>query len=268
MKSTLLLSLCLIILQTLIAQKQKSYKINYLDDLSLFYLLDNKKLFAEEQLANLSSQELKYLRNLPFAKKGMLFKDSTFFQYFKKYTWYKPTKTTVAEIELNQQEKDNIALITVFENAIKIPIADANYINILSGHWQLYTTTVASGYNDIFHFDSIDKSFAFYANQMSTSAILKQYSGWFVLKKDTIELDISSKIVKQKFYKKDKINPVTKKQYKVAEYRDKEINLDEAHEFKAYAISEITQIVNDNISKMFLKIDGKVYWKIIYRVSE
>jgi len=250
------------------SQKQKSYSVNYLEDLSLFYLLNNKKVFAEESLANLSKTELKYLRNLPYARKGIQFQDATLSQYFKKYTWYKPTKTSIDEKELNPQEKGNITLILLFENAQKIQTSDANYLENLSGYWQLHTTTVSDNYDDIFVFSSLDKSFAFYKNENNKTEVLREFSGWFVINKNQIELDINSKIVLQKFYKPDKINPITKKHYKITEYRRKEINLEKAHEFQSFPISEITLITIDGLDKSFIKIDGKVYWKIVYEIRE
>ena len=268
MKNKLLIIILLMSFETTFSQKQKSFSVKYLEDLSLFYLLNNKKVFAEESLANLSKSELKYLRNLPYAKRGMIFKDELLNQYFKKYTWYKPTKTTIDEKELNPQEKGNIALILLFENAQKIPTSDVNYLEILSGYWQLQTTTVADNYDDIFVFSSLDNSFAFYKNENNKTEVLREYSGWFVINKDKIELDISSKIVMQKFYKKDRIDPISKKHYKNAEYRRKEINLDKAHEFQSFPISEITLITIDGLDKSFIKIDGKVYWKIVYEIRE
>ncbi|CAD7798911.1 hypothetical protein CHRY9390_00406 [Chryseobacterium aquaeductus] len=254
--------------QNTFSQKQKSYSVNYLDDLSLFYLLDAKKVFAEESLAYLTKTELKYLRNLPYARKGMIFKDEALTQYFKKYPWYNPTKNNIDENELNPQEKHNIDKILLFENAIIIPTSDVNYQETLSGYWQLYTTTVADNYDDIFVFSNLDKSFSFYKNENNKKEILREYSGWFAINIDKIELDISHKIIMQKFYKKDRINPISKKHYKNAEYRRKEINLDDAHEFSVLPISEITLLTLDGIDKSFVKIDGKVYWKIVYEIRE
>ncbi|CAD7798869.1 hypothetical protein CHRY9390_00400 [Chryseobacterium aquaeductus] len=42
----LLITILLMTFQNTFSQKQKSYSVNYLDDLSLFYLLNAKKVFA------------------------------------------------------------------------------------------------------------------------------------------------------------------------------------------------------------------------------
>ncbi|CAD7798862.1 hypothetical protein CHRY9390_00399 [Chryseobacterium aquaeductus] len=93
-------------------------------------------------MAYLTKTELKYLRNLPYARKGMIFKDEALTQYFKKYTWYNPTKNNINEKELNPQKKHNIDKILLFENAIIIPTSNVNYQETLTVYWQLYTNSI------------------------------------------------------------------------------------------------------------------------------
>jgi len=225
------------------------------------YIKNNSTEFAAEELAYLDRTQLKRLRNLPYARNGLLFKDAALKNYFSTFRWYLGNKQSVSDSVLNKFEKENIANIVIFENARKLSVTSATeFEKMLSGSWQLYATTVAAGYDDRYSFDNSDRSFSFYANEMSLRKGLSAYSGHYVLDpKGSIEFDI-----REKTY----LTPVNKSRPgspKEIEWKEKVVNLDAAHDFITNSISEIHFVTIDGLDKMFLKLQGRTYWKILER---
>ena len=76
-------------------------------------VVSSEKVYTPEELKGKTYEELRFLRNEIFAKKGYVFKDSVLNNYFQKKDWYKPNKD--AEIVLDSIEKKNIETFKIAE---------------------------------------------------------------------------------------------------------------------------------------------------------
>lgn len=75
----------------------------------------NRTYLTNDELRNLSKDTLAFMRNEIFARHGYIFKDDPFKKYFESKSWYRGTKDSVSESELNNYEIENIKLIKQFE---------------------------------------------------------------------------------------------------------------------------------------------------------
>lgn len=72
------------------------------------------KLYSDEDLADLSKQELLILRNEIFAKHGYIFNDKDLASHFSQFDWYLPKHKDISEF-LSDNDKMNIELIQEYE---------------------------------------------------------------------------------------------------------------------------------------------------------
>ena len=71
----------------------------------------------------LTSDELRLLRNEIFARKGYRFKSEDLQNYFEKFPWYVPSTTDTEVLKLDSIERKNIQLIRAVENQYSGPIS-------------------------------------------------------------------------------------------------------------------------------------------------
>lgn len=233
--------------------------------------------FIEEELAYLSAWELRLLVNHIYARHGARFANDSLTTYFKQFPWYEPRMASF-EVPLNEVEKSNIYLINAFKNRLLITFDNPklgtgkldDYLRNLNGCWQEGTSTVASGYRERFSFYESDKSFAFMANQMQQSVISKNlgYSGRFtllvnMLPAKKIEFEIYAKDFVRKVPGGTYKDPKTEKMLTRTGLKIFTEDLGTDHEYKTVSISDISVVaVEEDLTKMFVKIDGVVYWRI------
>jgi len=67
----------------------------------------------ESYVAALSKNQLRILRNSIYAQKGLIFKDKELTDFFKQFTWYKPS---LNKVELSNVDETNLQLISKLEN--------------------------------------------------------------------------------------------------------------------------------------------------------
>ncbi len=225
--------------------------------------------FPEEELAYLSAWELRLLVNHLYARHGARFANDSLTTYFKQFPWYEP-RITSSEVPLNDVEKSNIYLINAIKNCLAIRFnatsTESEYMRTLHGCWQEGTSTVASGYRERFSFYQSDKSFAFKANQVAESVYRKNlgYSGRFnLIAGNKIEMEIYAKDFVRKIPGATYRDPKTGKNVTRTGLKIFTENLGTAHEYKTVSMSDIAVVaVEENLTKMFVKIDGLVYWRI------
>jgi hypothetical protein len=225
--------------------------------------------FPEEELTYLAAWELRLLVNHLYARHGARFANDSLTTYFKQFPWYEP-RITSSEVPLNDVEKSNIYLINAFKNSLAIRFnatsTESEYMRTLNGCWQEGTSTVASGYRERFSFDQSDKSFAFNANQVAESVYRKKlgYSGRFnLIAGNKIELEIYAKDFVRKTPGATYRDPKTGKNVTRTGLKTFTEDLGKEHEYKTLSMSDISVVVvEENLTKMFVKIDGLVYWRI------
>ena len=108
-----------LILFFLISCKNEEKVITILDNTDL---LSSEKVLKVEELQGKTYEELRFLRNEIFARKGYIFKDENLNAYFASKKWYKPNKD--ADIVLDSIEKKNIETFKIAEAKLmpfKIP---------------------------------------------------------------------------------------------------------------------------------------------------
>lgn len=230
--------------------------------------------FPEEEIASMADWELRLLVNHIYARHGARFANDSLTKYFKQFAWYEP-RIASFEVPLNEVEKQNIYLLNAFKNRHIISFdaasSESEYMKTLNGCWQEGTSTVASGYRERFSFYESDKSFAFKASQMRESVYYQKnlgYSGRFnllmgMLPDKKMELEIYSKDFLRKVPGGTYKDPKTGKMLMRTGLKIFTEDLGTAHEYKTVSISDISVVaVEENLTKMFVKIDGLVYWRI------
>ena len=78
--------------------------------------------FSHLELAVLSKEELRLLRNTIFAAHGMVFKADDLRRHFEQFPWYKPERVSVDE-SFTKTDELNIESIQAFESAPRLPEA-------------------------------------------------------------------------------------------------------------------------------------------------
>ena len=73
----------------------------------------SREIIKDSQIENLSIDDLRFLTNDLFARKGYVFQNSNIDSFYLEKNWYKPAKSN-AEINYNSTEKENLKL---FQNA-------------------------------------------------------------------------------------------------------------------------------------------------------
>lgn len=74
------------------------------------------ELLNTKSIVNLNKEELATMRNEIFASYGYQFKSEKWANYFAQFNWYKPTRESVPEQDLNPIERLNLQLIQEAEN--------------------------------------------------------------------------------------------------------------------------------------------------------
>jgi hypothetical protein len=251
--------------QSILAQNSKFV------ELSNYFLQDGQTIawlqFSEEQLAHLNKEELVQLRNHIYARQGYIFTEKKWQDYFQRFDWYEARNT---QIELTKIDENNLALIQAFENASQIlamPNSGFDFSATLNGCWQITSMQLRATYPDRFVFYAQDKSFAFLANQLETTAKNKlNYSGRFSFPaKNQIELEIITKDILTRTQGKPYKDPVSGKVYHPrVNLKIKTIHLDksEGFEYKTLSISDVSFVNIQGKVKVFMKLDGNLYWQI------
>lgn len=75
----------------------------------------NTKLLSEDDLRNIPKSDLRIMRNEIYARHGYIFKSKDMQEYFSKKPWYNGYESNTNNIELNDIEQKNIALIKRYE---------------------------------------------------------------------------------------------------------------------------------------------------------
>lgn len=96
--------------------KTNSYKTNKISEI---YEMARGRKLRRDELKLLSIDELGYLRNEFYARKGYRFKTAKMQQYFNPMRWYKPIHES-SENLLNDMELENVYLIKAMEEEIKL----------------------------------------------------------------------------------------------------------------------------------------------------
>lgn len=75
----------------------------------------HNELLTNSDLVTLTSDELRILRNLPFARHGRRFKSADLQSYFSQFEWYSPLYSDVSLSNLSDNDRTNINLIQNYE---------------------------------------------------------------------------------------------------------------------------------------------------------
>lgn len=75
----------------------------------------HNELVDHADIINLSQDELRILRNLPFAKHGRRFKSPELQRYFARFDWYTPLFSDVSMNSLTANDRKNINFIQLYE---------------------------------------------------------------------------------------------------------------------------------------------------------
>jgi hypothetical protein len=82
-----------------------------------FWDVYDKEGLHDLDLAVLSKEKLRLLRNAIYARRGLIFKSSDLNMLFSRFEWYKPRHTNVDDL-LTGYDKGNIRKIQAYENAV------------------------------------------------------------------------------------------------------------------------------------------------------
>lgn len=85
---------------------------------TIFSINPSKDILSNELAENLSRGDLLILKNLVYAKHGLVFKDKMLSKYFNNHPWYLPMFETVSK-DLTDIEKKNIDLLERYERNAK-----------------------------------------------------------------------------------------------------------------------------------------------------
>ncbi len=132
---------------------------------------------SDFDLAKLSNQDLRILRNAIYARHGNIFSSNDLTEYFSKFEWYKPTKK-VNDSELTEFELNLIKRILIFEtrdeskNTIKLEQT--------TGVWHSMII-MAAGWSNRFVFYS-DNKLDYIFSQMRSLPIASEFHGEYEVK--------------------------------------------------------------------------------------
>lgn len=88
--------------------KNIAFTGDYSDYLCYTYLSDS-------DLAYISKEDLRFLRNTIYARHGYIFKSNDLKAFFSQFSWYKPRYTEIPQSALSKIERHNIQLIQKYE---------------------------------------------------------------------------------------------------------------------------------------------------------
>ena len=142
-------------------------------------ILDKYVIF-DGALAKLQMHELRYLRNMIYARYGYIFSSEDLTEYFTtRFNWYKGTMKNV-DLKLTEIDRKNINKIRLFETMRETKKGVIFDKSRLTGLWHK-TVEVAAGYDDHFIFFD-DKHMGFYISEMNPYACIYSLEGNYEIK--------------------------------------------------------------------------------------
>jgi hypothetical protein len=115
-------------------------------------------------LAVLTKNELRILRNMIYAKHGYIFQNNDWTKYFSDFNWYNPRHRNV-DTMLTEHEKWLIEVILAFENMKPTRHTKSDYVR----EW--YNTPVPAGWPDLIEIKN-DNTINFVYNEMRKRAAI------------------------------------------------------------------------------------------------
>ncbi len=151
-----------------------------------------KNIFSDDNLAILTADELRLLRNMTFAQHAYIFKSEDLRTWFSKFDWYEPLSDDVTDY-LTWIDTFNISKIKKFESAHKkdeeINFKDEDLVGI----WHA-SPMVAAGYGDLIYFFP-DHTFRINYNQMDWGKRLTSMSGTWSIAANALILDVTERSI-------------------------------------------------------------------------
>lgn len=95
-----------------VKEEQKKEEEAHADDI---LPKSNKILLTEQELTELSAEQLRLARNEIYARHGYIFQDETLKTYFGGKSWYKAEREAIEDSQLNEYERANLDLILAVE---------------------------------------------------------------------------------------------------------------------------------------------------------
>lgn len=188
MKKFLVILLCILVSLSLFAEEQALLTEYFNSALDSMYPVKAKRVIfgdvdilddglSEFDLAVLSNEELRVLRNMIYARHGNIFTSEDLTVYYSNFPWYVPSKK-VSDSELSESELQLIERIRLFETR------DERKTNMklpgVEGLWQ-NTWIMAAGWSDRFAFYS-DGRLEFRFSQMYVFPVAQTYKGTYQVK--------------------------------------------------------------------------------------
>jgi hypothetical protein len=137
-------------------------------------------------LAQLNNQNLRLLRNMIYAKHGLIFNSPDLTTYFRKFNWYTPKHTNVDNL-LTNIDRINIQKIQAYESR------NENLPNIILnnpvGFWH-DSPAVAAGYSEHFIIHPANR-LEFYFSSMTNFPIASKLDGSYTIKGNVLTYSIA-----------------------------------------------------------------------------
>ena len=191
-KKILLVFIIFIICLQTYAQKSEffPYSENYNKDIDSILATNAQKILlgdtskvetsiSDFDLAKLSNKDLRFLRNMIYAKHGHIFTSEDLTKYYSIFEWYKPVKK-VSDKDLTENELNIIERIKSFETRNEKSKSKTEKSD-LTGFWQDSLPIVASGYYQGFVFMN-DKELKWKVSEMKTLGSFYGYEGTYEIK--------------------------------------------------------------------------------------
>jgi hypothetical protein len=150
---------------------------------------------SELQIASLSPQQMRLLRNAFFAKYGYKFRSPDLLEFFSKFSWYQPQIDEIPSSKLTKDEQFNVELLQSYEKDFAEPKETSLKQSDLVGMWHAMPI-VASGYSERF-FLYADGRFEYATNQMDGTKRIISIAGIWKLEGNSLLASISSERYQQ-----------------------------------------------------------------------
>ena len=138
-----------------------------------------EKGLSDFDLAKLSNKDLRFLRNMIYAKHGHIFTAEDLTKYFSNFEWYKPVRK-VSDADLTEKERELIERIKKFETRNENAKTKAKSSE-LTGFWQDDLPIVAAGYYQGFVFMK-NNELKWRVSEMGTLKAFYGYEGTYEIK--------------------------------------------------------------------------------------
>ena len=143
-------------------------------DISIF-----EKGISDFDLAKLSNKDLRFLRNMIYAKHGHIFTSEDLTKYYSNFEWYKPVRK-VSDTDLTENELKLIERIKLFETRNENSKTKTKNSELI-GFWQDDLPVVAAGYCEGFVFLN-DSELNWRVSEMGTLKAFYGYEGTYEIK--------------------------------------------------------------------------------------